>query len=301
MSETARKTNGSPIASIRRSCPGPCQLCGQSSLTDWEVHPDCILWYCAKCDLYQYGPEPGSQAYREDYHLGYEKNRERKIYSALTRLSYIRGLLAGSEKTIRALDVGCSIGASVEAAKRLHWNSVGVDVSQDAVDYCNRIGLKCYWYQGTRLPFPDNTFDVLTAWHVIEHVLDVQQTLSDWQRVLRPGGLIVVATPDGSSPKVKRLGKAYKKFWAPEHTYTFNPDNLAQFATRIGLEPSDFPRKPRLTGLPIQLTGYEWIRRCNEHLHRWRGTHKEFYLVLRKPQAGSTTVTQRPVSHRRAA
>lgn len=219
------------------------------------------------------------------------------MYSALTRLSYIRHLLAVPEEQVRALDVGCSIGASVEAAQRLGWQSVGVDVSVDAVDYCNRLGLNCHAYQGKQLPFPDSTFDVLTAWHVIEHVLDVQQTLSDWQRVLRPGGLIVVATPDGSSPKVKKLGKAYKKFWAPEHTYTFNPVNLGEFASQLGLEVSPLKSRPKRQGLPWNFSLYEAVRRLNEKSHQVLGTQKEFCLVMRKPLAAAAPVA----SQRRAA
>lgn len=202
----------------------------------------------------------------------------------MTRLSYVRDLLPAKEgKKISALDVGCSIGASVEAAERLNWRSVGVDVSEDAVDFCSRRGLKCYSYHGQHLPFESGTFDVLTAWHVIEHVLDVTETLEDWARVLKPGGLIVLATPDGASPKVKKLGKAYKKFWAPEHTYTFNPENLSQFATRVGLIPERLQHKPNLKGLGWNMTCYEAVRRWNENINQMLGTQKEFCLVLKKP------------------
>ena len=196
------------------------------------------------------------------------------------------------DQQVRALDVGCSIGASVEAAKRLGWQSIGVDVSDDAVDYCNRLGLKCYAYHGTHLPFPDNSFDVITAWHVIEHVVDVRQTLEDWKRVLRPGGMVVLATPDCSSPKVKKLGKAYKKFWAPEHTYTFNPSNLSQFGEETGLEVTPLRLKPKMKGLSLRLTAYEILRRCNETSHNLMGTQKEFCLVMRKPLQVSSVASQ---------
>jgi len=263
----------------------PCQLCGRPQLQRWEVHPGSVLWKCEPCELFQYGPKPRPTSYRKSYHAGYRRDRKKKVASALVRLSYIRDLVRPTSGKLRSLDVGCSIGASVEAAKQLGWHSTGVDVSNEAIDYCNSVGLKCYAVHSDHLPFQPQTFDVVTAWHVIEHVVDVRQTLQDWGRVLKKDGVIVLATPDASSPKVRRLGKAYPKFWAPEHVYTFTPANLAQFAIQAGYQVEVMPRKPNLKGLAWGVGLSETLRRWNENLLHWSGAWKEFYLVLRKPEA----------------
>ena len=75
-------------------------------------------------------------------------------------------------KNPKMVDIGCSVGATVVAAKQLGWQASGVDISQAAVDYCREQGLDCYKIDGPELPFEDNTFDLVTNWHVIEHVKD---------------------------------------------------------------------------------------------------------------------------------
>lgn len=265
--------------------PACCQLCQQPNLLRWEVHPGIVMWKCEACELFQYGPLPRPSSYRRAYHAGYERTRHKKIISSLVRLSYVRDLLPKRDEKIRALDIGCSVGASVEAAKRLGWHSIGVDVSQDAVDYCNRHGLRCFALHSEQLPLEPKSIDLITAWHVIEHVSDVRQTLLEWGRVLRKDGIIVLATPDASSPKVRRMGKAYKKFWAPEHTYTFTAKNLSRFASEAGFQIQPMPAQPNLAQLPWGIGFKEMLRRWNENLLHLSGSWKEFYLVLRKPQA----------------
>jgi len=262
--------------------PGPCQLCGGLELSPFQAHEGCVLWFCKPCELYQYGPLPDEKSYQGEYHTGYSKSFQRKVRSALVRLSYVRKHLPKRKETLRMLDVGCSIGASVKAGEILGWNSAGVDVSKKAVKECESRGLHCYEIHGDHLPFQEETFDLLTAWHVIEHVPSVQKTLKEWHRVLRKGGIVALATPDASSPKVRKLGKDYPKFWAPEHIYTFTPKNLSAFAERVGFEAVPMESEADLSGMPASVWFHETFRRWIENLNRVRGTWKEFCLILKK-------------------
>jgi ubiquinone/menaquinone biosynthesis C-methylase UbiE len=135
---------------------------------------------------------------------------------------------------------------------------------------------------GNALPFPDSSFDVLTAWHVIEHVADVERTLADWFRVLRPNGVLALETPDASSPIVRLRGSSYRKFWAPEHTYTFTPSTLAEFMQRAGFELLRRPAFGRLASLSAGMTAYTVAYQSYHGLRKAAGINKAFQLFARR-------------------
>jgi 2-polyprenyl-3-methyl-5-hydroxy-6-metoxy-1,4-benzoquinol methylase len=239
------------------------------------------LWRCRSCELYQYGNFVDPVAYEGEYHQGYSLRLRRKRLSAASRLSRVAPLV--DCRRPRMLDVGCSVGATLLAARQRGWEAVGVDVSRDAVDLCRREGLECRTVDDFDLPFPDESFDVLTAWHVIEHVQDVRWTLREWRRVLRPGGVLAMETPDASSRMVRRRGTKYRRFWAPEHTYTFTPDTLARFVDRAGFEQLPLPTLGRLSDLPFWSACYAVGRETLLMTKRLLGRHKAFEIFARRP------------------
>lgn len=263
--------------------PGKCQLCGNERLERFEIPGSSVLWKCEPCELFQYGQLVDEEAYAADYHFGYEKNRRQKIRTAHIRLNRIAELC--HQKQPRILDVGCSVGATLEAAKQIDWSAVGVDVSQDAVDYCQGQGLDARKVNGTALPFEDESFDIVVNWHVVEHVPDVEQTLVEWNRVLKKGGLLVMETPDAASPKVRKLGAQYRKFWAPEHTYTFTFDNLSQFVQRAGFGVETASMTGPLMRMTPWFGSYCIAYQTYHKLRQMFGVQKAFQIFARKEDA----------------
>jgi len=100
----------------------------------------------------------------------------------------------------RWLDLGCAYGFLVGEARAGGFDAVGVDVSAyalsrasiDTPDACGRLTRSCI----ETLPFADETFDVVSAFDVLEHLVDPARALPEIRRVLRPGGVLVGATPD---------------------------------------------------------------------------------------------------------
>ena len=111
-----------------------------------------------------------------------------------------------------------------------------MDVSAEAVAWCRARGLNCRAIDALTLPYDDAEFDVLTAWHVIEHVSNATMTLLEWSRVLKPGGVLALETPDASCIKVRLRGARYRRFWTPEHVYAFNRCNLTPLLESAGFE-----------------------------------------------------------------
>jgi SAM-dependent methyltransferase len=241
---------------------------------------DTVLWRCPACGLYQYGAPPPPGAYEEGYHEGYLRHRKRKVLTASIRLNRIAALLAVDTPWV--LDVGCSVGATLEAAVRRGWRAVGVDVSEKAIAVCRERGLHGVQIHGPELPFPDETFDVVTAWHVIEHVADVRESLTEWRRVLGRDGLLAIETPDASSPKVIARGANYRRFWTPAHRYTFSPDTLASFLREAGFELLRRPSLGSLRSFTPWIASYAVVYQAWQQLRRWLGIHKEFQIFARR-------------------
>jgi ubiquinone/menaquinone biosynthesis C-methylase UbiE len=257
-----------------------CQLCCRSPLVKFDVPRSTTLWRCTHCGLYQNGRLVDNSAYAADYHRGYEHHREKKLRTASVRLNRIAPLVRA--KKPRLLDVGSSVGCVIESALHRGWDAVGIDVSKSAVEFCRKRDLPCRLVQGSALPFPDSSFDVLTAWHVIEHVEDVRETLAEWFRVLRPDGVLALETPDASSPVVRLRGSSYRKFWAPEHTYTFTPTTLAEFMRRTGFEIMRRPVFGRLAGHSARMVAYTVAYQSYHGLRKVAGISKAFQIFARR-------------------
>lgn len=268
----------------------PCQLCDRKDLQQFVVPDRVTMWYCPKCKLYQYGKVADSTAYTTEYHRGYDHRRRQKLRTARVRLNRIAATLKTDRP--RLLDVGSSVGCTVEAAQERGWQAVGVDISDDAVADCQRRGLDCRVVDSVKLPFEDESFDVLTSWHVIEHVADVTETLQEWRRVLRPGGVMVLETPDATCMKVRLQGARYRKFWAPEHSYTFSPKSLARFAERCDFELLRRPLVGRLTDLTPSMASYAVAYQTYNSLRYACGISKAFQIFARRSEKPSS---QKPI------
>ena len=98
----------------------------------------------------------------------------------------------------RILDIGCGTGYGTAELARDAKLAAGVDVSRDAVGYAREHYPECRFLQASAdaLPFAAGSFDVLTGFEVIEHLPDWRRMLAAARRVLRPGGLFLVSTPN---------------------------------------------------------------------------------------------------------
>ena len=241
------------------------------------------MWHCRACDLYQKGHLPPASVYDRTYHATYEPHRNRKLRTAFVRLNRVSRLLPPDCHRPKMLDVGCSLGTTIEAGNGLGWDACGVDVSTDAIDYCRNRALRCATSDGVDLPYPDETFDVLTAWHVVEHVSDVARTLTEWRRVVKPGGLLVMEMPDTTCLKVRVWGKRYTRYWSGEHVYAFQRANFEPFVRRAGLEVVAYPWLGRLRDLPRPLAAYSVAYQAAKGAQRLAGVSKAFQVFCRRP------------------
>src|ERR1043166_6628706 len=96
---------------------------------------------------------------------------------------------------MRILDVGCGTGANLKMLAKF-GTAEGVDLSQQALDFCHERGFDGVRYgEAENLPYQDNSFDIVTALDVLEHLDDDSTGLDEIFRVLRPGGRALLFVP----------------------------------------------------------------------------------------------------------
>lgn len=143
----------------------------------------------------------------------------------------------------RLLEVGSGTGIFLKAAEEAGFEAVGVELCGDAVRYARRTyGLEAV-YEGTveEADLEEGSFDVLYAWHVIEHVPDLDRFVRRLHRLLKPGGLLFVGT-ESHDHFMNRLSRFANlaRFRAPatvtssDHTMVFHPKSLADCLKRRG-------------------------------------------------------------------
>ena len=109
-------------------------------------------------------------------------------------LREIVGKLSKPAGELRILDVGCGTGANLEMLSQFGW-AEGVDVSDDALEFCRRKGLTVQKGLAETLPYADDTFDITTALDVVEHLDNDVGGLKEMHRVTRTGGYSLIFVP----------------------------------------------------------------------------------------------------------
>jgi SAM-dependent methyltransferase len=106
----------------------------------------------------------------------------------------VAAALGGRGGSLRILDVGCGTGANIEMLSQF-GQAEGVDVSDEALEFCRRKGLTVQKGLAETLPFPDESFDISTALDVIEHLDDDIAGLKEMYRVTKAGGYTLIFVP----------------------------------------------------------------------------------------------------------
>jgi SAM-dependent methyltransferase len=141
----------------------------------------------------------------------------------------------------RLLDVGCAYGYTLEVARERGWEVAGIEpAARVAEAAARRLGVRVDPdLIGARLLA--GSFDAVTLWDVIEHLPDPRAALLEVARLLRPGGICSLATPDAGSLAARVLGARWEeRMKMPEHIFFFHRNSLAALLKECGFEPLDW-------------------------------------------------------------
>lgn len=165
------------------------------------------------------------------------------VGSALSRIGPLRAIVGGSIRWLEAhergrlLDVGCGNGSFLDQMRQLGWDVTGVEPDGAAVTVAReKLGLQVFEGSLEEAGLPAGHYDAITMNHVIEHLPDPIVTLKECHRVLKPGGELVVATPNIKGMGSQFFGEHWRGLEVPRHLHLFCPQSLRMAAERAGLE-----------------------------------------------------------------
>jgi 2-polyprenyl-3-methyl-5-hydroxy-6-metoxy-1,4-benzoquinol methylase len=136
----------------------------------------------------------------------------------------------------RFMDVGCGSGTVVALARQMGWDAEGLEFDSAAVASARHAGLTIV-EGGYELLFErPQSVDVLLCSHVIEHVHDPLNMLKALHAALRPGGILLLSTPNAQSDVHRRFGPFWRGIEAPRHLILFNESSLISLMKQVGFE-----------------------------------------------------------------
>lgn len=131
------------------------------------------------------------------------------------------------------LDIGAGTGDFLKTIKNHHWKTQGVEPNKNAREIAKRKEISL---QQETSSFGDGEFDVISMWHVLEHVPNLEAQLKELERLLKKEGTLFVAVPNFKSYDAKH----YKEFWAaydvPRHLWHFSKFSISKLFNTIGFE-----------------------------------------------------------------
>lgn len=183
-------------------------------------------------------PRPAAQeiaaGYDASYSAGYVKKAAKKLIRARRR---VRRLQRRYGLSGRWLDVGCSAGFVVAAARDAGFEAYGCDIELMGLEYgrtelqLTRLGAGLVQEQA----YPDNYFQAISAYDVIEHVTDLNEFVAELKRIVHPQGVIDIGTPDLGHWRVPKNLSLWNEVKPGEHLYYFDRQTLTRLLERHGL------------------------------------------------------------------
>lgn len=222
-----------------------CTTCRSGALRPFPRREDVASFYPP---AYTFSPEIANKGSLSrllawiEYALFYRPIYDVQVGKVSRAIGYQRG------RPCRLLDVGCGRGLRLTSFARKGYDVAGIDFDEAAVEYVrDHLGFPaiCGDVDAAVEHFAPGSFDVVTAFYVLEHVLDVQDTLAVCQRLLKPGGWLAAAVPLSDSVQAAVFGTHWGQATEiPRHVSLPSRQGALRALTIAGFEP------PSLTFVP---------------------------------------------------
>jgi len=221
-----------------------CPLCGSVKLkpkfvcTDYFVSKENFeLYSCLDCGFlftqnFPSGDTIGRYYEASEYvsHSDTKQGIANKLYHAVRKYMLLKKVklvsLRSGKQTGKVLDIGCGTGYFLNVAKQKGWETMGIEKSEPARKIAmNRFGLTVK-SEAELYNLPQESFDIITLWHVLEHLENLCEMMDIIHRLLLPNGIAVIAVPNCSSYDAQH----YQTYWAgydvPRHLWHFTPQTM---------------------------------------------------------------------------
>jgi 2-polyprenyl-3-methyl-5-hydroxy-6-metoxy-1,4-benzoquinol methylase len=200
------------------------------TLKDYSVSKETFdLYHDETLDMLITFPQPsldnlGKYYESEDYisHTDNQRSLFEKLYHFIKNIALKNKLnLINSHQPNkgRILDIGAGTGDFLSVAKKDGWQTIGVEPSTKAKSIAINKGVS---FVELTTELENNSFDVISMWHVLEHVPDLDKQIKELKRLLKPTGTLIIAVPNFKSFDAKQYGKFWAAFDVPIHFWHFS-------------------------------------------------------------------------------
>ena len=200
------------------------------TLKDYSVSKETFdLYHDETLDMLITFPQPsldnlGKYYESEDYisHTDNQRSLFEKLYHFIKNIALKNKLnLINSHQPNkgRILDIGAGTGDFLSVAKKDGWQTIGVEPSTKAKSIAIKKGVS---FVELTTELENNSFDVISMWHVLEHVPDLDKQIKELKRLLKPTGTLIIAVPNFKSFDAKYYGKFWAAFDVPIHFWHFS-------------------------------------------------------------------------------
>ena len=260
---------------------------------------------CVSCGLAfhtEFSNEQGLRDYYTQYYgednLAFSPITEARFQSLVSTFEPYRA-------TNRILDVGCGSGHFLKVAIAMGWSAYGTEIASGAFDQLERLGINSFCGRLESANYADEFFDVVYCSEVIEHLIDPGSLLREIARVVKPGGLLYLTTPNFNSLSRRLLASKWRVF-SKEHICYFTPGSLARALGEAGfrnvaaytrnIDPNEirraFSRKPVDAGAGFQACKTEELRERIETRRALKLARDASNLFLSATGTGDTIVVR---------
>ncbi|MDD2962812.1 MAG: class I SAM-dependent methyltransferase [Bacteroidales bacterium] len=220
-------------------CGDKLNECGKEVVDHYATNESFSIVECSGCGMNYTVPRPSErnlpEYYLESKYVSHT-SQGRGLFNSLYRFFQfinlqlkLRGIRREGFRTGKMLDIGCGNGSALDFFIKKGWSGVGVEPASLARDYALSRGLIVYpeSYLNEAL---NRDFDLITMWHVLEHVYDIPERMTQIKKLLKPDGLLVLALPNRNSFDAKYYGTYWAAYDVPRHLYHFSKKDIEALA-----------------------------------------------------------------------
>ncbi len=237
-----------PLATLHHD---HCPLCASSAISpsltvkDHSITGETFeLWRCAGCDFLftQDPPEPeaAGRYYQGEEYISHSDNQQglvNKLYH--TARDFMLGrkyaLVAKVSKGKRLLDYGTGTGYFTDFMVRKGYTARGIEIDAGARNYGReKFGITVDAPAALFDTLTPDSFDVITLWHVLEHLYDPQKYLARFFELLAADGKLIIAVPNHKSTDAKTYGADWAAYDVPRHLWHFSPATMRKMVGQAG-------------------------------------------------------------------
>lgn len=234
----------------------PCCVCGGTARVPALHHAEGELTLCTGCGLVSVEPLPTPAAalapYDAAYFLGDAGYRDYAAEEAVFRRQFrhrIRALSAAGCRG-RLLDVGAATGAFLDEARKAGFSGTGVEPAAEIAAMARtRTGLEVFAGPVESATFPPASFDAVTCFDALEHMVDPVAALRRFHGWLAPEGRVALTVPDFGCLWARATGSHWSFVTPKEHLHYFTRETLARALAAAGFAPPAFFE----AGVPVSL------------------------------------------------